>query len=159
MNEGASRIGITIDLALDQNVEVMADRAQLAAVIWNLWNNALEAMPDSGRLRVSVSTEDEDPTQDRLTAGRNAESGELTAAGPATVHAVLQIEDTGVGIAPEVRERIFEPFFTTKPDGTGLGLATVQRIIEQHGGSIQVLSEVGIGTTFRIQLQTWGART
>jgi signal transduction histidine kinase len=66
--------------------------------------------------------------------------------------AVLEIVDTGEGIPEEVRERIFEPFFTTKASGTGLGLAVVRRIVEGHGGEIQVRSAPGEGTTFALRL-------
>jgi signal transduction histidine kinase len=65
---------------------------------------------------------------------------------------VLEIEDTGCGIPEAVQEQILEPFYTTKRDGTGLGLATVQRLVEQQGGSIQVSSLEGVGTTFRVRL-------
>ena len=58
-----------------------------------------------------------------------------------------------MGITPDVQEMIFEPFFTTKREGTGLGLATVQRIIEQHGGSIEVKTEIGEGTCFRVLMR------
>ena len=63
------------------------------------------------------------------------------------------VGDTGVGIPFEVLEHIFEPFFTTKKEGSGLGLSTVHRIVESHGGMLQVESEEGRGTTFRICLR------
>jgi signal transduction histidine kinase len=93
-----------------------------------------------------------DPTQEQRLLGRTEESP--TAGEPSAIDwtAVLEIEDTGMGISLEVQQMIFEPFFTTKREGTGLGLATVQRIIEQHGGSIQVSSQPGAGTCFRMQL-------
>lgn len=67
--------------------------------------------------------------------------------------AVLEIEDTGPGIGADVHTMIFEPFFTTKRDGTGLGLATVRRIVEQHGGVIEATSSDGGGACFRVSLR------
>jgi two-component system sensor histidine kinase HydH len=69
----------------------------------------------------------------------------------------IAISDSGVGILPEHQERIFEPFFTTKAEGTGLGLATVHRVVEGHGGSIRVESQEG-GTTFRLRLPGSGEK-
>ena len=65
---------------------------------------------------------------------------------------MLRIEDTSCEIPEAVQEQIFEPFYTTKREGTGLGLATMQRLVEQQGGSIQVSSLEGVGTTFRVRL-------
>ncbi len=65
---------------------------------------------------------------------------------------VLEVHDTGPGIPPELRSRIFDPFFTTKDTGTGLGLTVVQRIVEDHGGRVQVRSTPGQGTTFTVRL-------
>jgi two-component system NtrC family sensor kinase len=66
----------------------------------------------------------------------------------------LTVTDTGTGIPPEVLERLFDPFFTTKPDGTGLGLAVSRKILDDHGGRIEVQSQVNKGTTFRVMLPT-----
>jgi signal transduction histidine kinase len=65
--------------------------------------------------------------------------------------AVLEVEDDGVGMIPEVAARIFEPFFTTKASGTGLGLAVVKRIVEEHGGAVAVRSVPGSGTVFALR--------
>jgi signal transduction histidine kinase len=64
----------------------------------------------------------------------------------------IAISDSGVGIAPEVLERVFEPFFTTKRAGSGLGLPTVLRIVENHGGSLSLESQPGEGTSVRVRL-------
>jgi two-component system, NtrC family, sensor histidine kinase PilS len=157
MNEGTSMEGIEIELDLDSSVEICADRSQLSAVVWNLWINAIQAMPDSGRLSVRVSRVPGELAQDGTHMGRNATSTVLPEASAPGSRALLEVEDSGSGIPPEAREMIFDPFYTTKPDGTGLGLATVQRIIEQHGGSIQMSTEVGVGTCFRVQLRCAGA--
>jgi two-component system cell cycle sensor histidine kinase/response regulator CckA len=115
-------------------VRVRADRGQLEQVVMNLAVNAKDAMPDGGTLTISAERV---PTSD-------SEEGVALAR--------LCVSDTGVGMTEEVKARIFEPFFTTKgPDkGTGLGLATVFGIVQQAGGRIAVESEVGRGTTFRI---------
>ena len=66
----------------------------------------------------------------------------------------ISVSDTGPGIPPDVRARIFEPFFTTKREGTGLGLATAHRIIQGHGATLDVESDPGKGTVFRVRLPT-----
>lgn len=117
----------------DDDVVVFADPSQLEQLIMNLVVNARDAMPDGGRVSLLV-----EPAR-----GSGGESG-----------VCLSVEDTGTGIAADVREKMFDPFFTTKGRGrgTGLGLATVKTIVEQLQGVIAVSSEVGRGTTFRIWL-------
>jgi two-component system NtrC family sensor kinase len=66
--------------------------------------------------------------------------------------AVIEVQDTGIGIAEDIRARLFEPFFTNKPNGTGLGLSISAYIVTQHGGQIEVDSRVGHGSTFRVVL-------
>jgi signal transduction histidine kinase len=122
---------------------VMADTTQLQQVLLNLTANAREAMPDGGAITIetrnAASSDDGSP-------GRSE--------GPLGAYAVLSVEDTGVGMLPEIRARIFEPFFSTKERGigTGLGLAAVYGITRQLGGFIRVESEQGRGTRVQIYL-------
>ncbi len=117
---------------LDARREVLGDRSQLQQVVMNLMINACDAIVDTGR--VTVRTKDED-------------DGTRT---------ILEIEDDGPGVPPELRERIFEPYFSTKSGAThgtvGLGLATAYGIVEAHGGRIDVLDGVKGGARFRVEL-------
>jgi PAS domain S-box-containing protein len=106
--------------------EVYVDRALLKQAILNLVLNAVEAMPSGGQLRIMLS--------------RRGEVAEIS------------VGDTGKGIAPENRQKVFQLFFTTRPGGSGIGLASTFRIVQLHNGSIDFTSEVGRGTTFRIEL-------
>lgn len=163
MRRGAASEGEPrIELDLEPDVRVMADPDQLKAVVWNLWNNALEAIeggeaPDDGCVSTRVCRLQPEAAQAQADADRKGESGGSAAFGPPPGMALLEIRDSGPGIPPDVQDMIFEPFFTTKREGTGLGLATVQRLVEQHGGSIQVSSEPGQGTCFRVTLACAGA--
>ena len=146
----------SVTLEVEPDISVMADPAQLTAVIWNLWNNATEAMASQDRpgvlfARVRRLATNAAQAQNGLDRKEVGERWGGVTRDPWT--AVLEIEDSGPGIPPDVQEMIFEPFFTTKQDGTGLGLATVQRLVEQHGGAIQVSSRPGQGTCFRVSLQ------
>jgi two-component system cell cycle sensor histidine kinase/response regulator CckA len=122
---------------------VRADANQLQQVLLNLALNAKDAMPDGGVLRLRASLQRLD--SDRAARIPNARTGEQV---------VIEVSDTGVGMDAATRARIFEPFFTTKPagKGTGLGLAIVYGAVRQSGGMIEVESEPGRGTTFRIYL-------
>ncbi len=154
MNAGQPDSGLRVELDLDPDAWVIADPSLLKAVVWNLWNNAVEAIGEQGRLAARVLRLTPDAAQGQGSAGRKGErqtTGEAAGQGGLVA---LEFEDSGPGIAPEVQDQIFEPFFTTKRDGTGLGLATVQRIIEQHGGAIEVASAPGEGTRFRVCLRS-----
>ncbi len=114
---------------------VRADRDQLMQVLINLVMNSLHAMPDGGRLRLSLACEGS--------------------------YARLEVADTGHGMPEEIRSKVFDPFFTTKEfgKGTGLGLTVVKGIIEEHGGTITLESVVEKGTTFTIRLPLDEAET
>jgi two-component system cell cycle sensor histidine kinase/response regulator CckA len=122
---------------------VRADLVQLEQVVVNLVVNARDAMPNGGA--ITIRTRNMPAT----------EAAALTYTGmPAADYVLIEVEDTGTGMPPEVLEKIFEPFFSTKElgKGTGLGLSTVYGIIKQTGGFIYPESVVGRGTTFRIFL-------
>jgi two-component system cell cycle sensor histidine kinase/response regulator CckA len=122
---------------------IKADQSQLEQVIVNLAVNARDAMPGGGRLTIAT---------------RNISNGEVlpfeTLGMPNADYVLIEVNDTGTGIPPDIMQKIFEPFFTTKPvgQGTGLGLSTVYGIVKQTGGYIYCISEEGKGTTFAILL-------
>ncbi|XXF80239.1 ATP-binding protein [Myxococcaceae bacterium GXIMD 01537] len=119
--------GIRLEPSLQPGVVASADRDQLTQVLVNLVKNAEEAMSaQGGALRVRVRGTDTD--------------------------AIVEVEDSGPGIPPEHRARIFEPYFTTKEGGTGLGLAIASRILQEHGGRLEVGGEPGEGARFSVVL-------
>jgi len=127
---------------------VQGDPTQLHQVLLNLCVNARDAMPNGGRLKLSAGN----VVLDEHFAAQSAEARP----GP---HVLIEVEDSGAGMPPEVLERIFEPFFTTKElgKGTGLGLSTTLAIIKGHHGFLRVQSEVGKGTKFQIYLSAHAA--
>jgi PAS domain S-box-containing protein len=122
---------------------VLGDPTQLHQVLLNLCVNARDAMPNGGLLTFSA----ENLTLDAQYAGMNLE------ASPGS-YVLIQVEDSGSGMPPEVIEKIFDPFFTTKEigKGTGLGLSTSLAIVKSHGGFVRVYSEPGKGTKFGVYL-------
>jgi len=150
---GAARSdAIKIDLAVEDGLTAFADSGQIRQVLWNLLLNAAEAMPDGGRLRVDARTLTESDSQGDSPGGRRAQGEE----NGKSRWLEITIADDGSGILQDELSRIFDPFFTTKHNGSGLGLATVHRIVENHGGSIRLESKLGVGTTVRIRLPRAG---
>ena len=133
-------IHIETDLSPDLS-PISADSTQLSQVLMNLGVNARDAMPDGGRLTIRASDVNVNVAQAEAHPGITAGAFVLIA-----------VEDTGMGIPAAIIERIFDPFFTTKGagKGTGLGLSTVLGIVKSHDGFMEVQSEPGVGTTFRL---------
>ena len=122
---------------------VSGDATQLHQVLMNLCVNARDAMPEGGTLTLKLENQEFDESFARMTPG--AKPGR---------YVCLSVTDTGQGIAPEHLDKIYDPFFTTKElgKGTGLGLSTVLGIVQSHGGFIQVHSQPGRGTQFKVYL-------
>jgi two-component system sensor histidine kinase AtoS len=133
----AQRIDVQRDYARDLPA-IWADQEALYQALVNLVTNALDAMPSGGVLILRAGSAD----AEGLGSGRVG-SGRRVA---------IEIEDSGVGIPPAAVDRVFNPFFSTKDSGTGLGLALTYKIVDDHGGSIDVRSLPGVGTTFRLVL-------
>ena len=128
------RSGVVLDIALArEEYHVIASAVHIEQVVMNLSVNARDAMPDGGRLTVKTSFVEGDEPDSKGWV-------------------LLEVSDTGIGMDAETRAHIFEPFYTTKTrgKGTGLGLALVYGIVSQYGGRIEVDSEVGRGTSFKI---------
>jgi two-component system cell cycle sensor histidine kinase/response regulator CckA len=134
---------IVVATTLEPSTTIIADRAQIEQVLLNLAVNGRDAMPRGGTL--TIHTAHVDVATDRRLRGATIPAGRYVA---------LEVEDTGLGIAPHHIDRVFEPFFTTKEAGrgTGLGLATVYGIVKQSNGFVDVESWLGAGTAFRILL-------
>jgi two-component system sensor histidine kinase PilS (NtrC family) len=143
MFEAARPDNVEVEVEIGRDLTAFADPTQVRQVLWNLILNAVQAMPAGGRIRISVAEVVEKP-QEAASEGRNDAKREAG-------FVQVTVADTGIGIAPEELERIFDPFFTTKPDGSGLGLATVHRIVEANRGSLRVESHVGEGTVLQVR--------
>jgi signal transduction histidine kinase len=130
---------VVADAARD--LAVFGERAQLQQVIINLCRNAAQAMGESGRIDLSADAQ-------QLMTARIFSSGELEPG----AYARIAVSDAGPGFGEDVAERLFEPFFTTRPAGTGLGLATVRKIVRDHDGAVGVASTPGKGSRFEIWL-------
>jgi len=154
LNEAVKEAGQLLRRTLGEHIElviaaepalwrVKADRSQLEQVLVNLAVNARDAMPGGGRLSIDTGNTEVDAAyatrRPELKPGR---------------YARLRVSDTGTGMDRATADRVFEPFFSTKPKGrgTGLGLATVYGVVTQAGGSIEIYSELGLGTTITVLL-------
>jgi len=121
----ANKVEVSLSL-VQQPASVMLDESSLRGALMNLLLNAIAAMPDGGKLTINVTGIDE--------------------------MLRLEITDTGQGMAEEVAKKVFEPFYTTKEHGLGLGMPYAKKIIEQHGGTISLNSQVGEGTRIQIEV-------
>ena len=143
-----------------KDLKAKIDPDLLQEALLNLFDNALHAMPDDGELRIETDLRTPkaeggrvrggvplSPTLPLTPSGRGAEGGEK---GRGKIE--IKVSDTGRGMPEEVKKKLFSPFFTTRPDGIGLGLALVKKIVEMHKGEIHVDSVLGKGTTFTISL-------
>jgi two-component system sensor histidine kinase PilS (NtrC family) len=140
--------GADVRVGVEPGLRVHADPDQLRQALWNLVLNASQAMPDGGPLEISARALQ--APQGGGAGGRNDAEGGRKVGG-----VEICVADRGLGIPADVRERIFDPFFTTRRGGSGLGLATVHRIVEAHAGSIRVEARPGGGT--RVCLRLAGA--
>jgi signal transduction histidine kinase len=123
--------GVTLDRDLPESLpEIRVDPMKLEQVLLEVVSNSLDAMPSGGRLHI----------------------GAAAAPGREGAGVTIEITDSGVGIPDHVLPSVSQPFFTTRAEGTGLGLATARRFVEQHGGRLEISSQVGVGTTVRIWL-------
>ena len=129
------REGIEMEADYPRAVMATANRTEIRQLLWNLVLNALQAMPDGGRIGISLGADTGADNRRRLT---------------------IRVSDQGIGIAEQDLKKIFEPFFTTKEQGTGLGLAIVNRIVKVYGGSLNVDSVPGQGTVFTVKIPASG---
>jgi histidine kinase len=136
LEEGSKDLGISVTAAVDKDIDIRADEVQCYSIVQNLLNNARDAILEKapagpGRIEVEAGIVDE--------------------------RFVLRVKDDGMGIKESDLPRIFDAFYSTKPNtGTGLGLATVKKIVDVNGGSISVESEWEKGTTFTVALLLTG---
>jgi len=123
---------VSVDLDVRKNSKVVGDAEKLKQVMWNLLLNAYQAVDDGGRVDVVIDI------------GENGGNGLSS----------ITVSDDGNGVSDESRKKIFDPFFTTKEGGTGMGLAVTSRIVQIHEGYMEVKSEPGKGSSFKVILPT-----
>ena len=139
----AARGGIEVRLDLEAGLPpIEGDQTQLCQLLINLVTNAFEAMEGRGHVTISATAANVEPGPEFASAD----------APPPTPAIVIEVVDDGPGIPDDLRDRIFNPFFTTKTTGSGLGLPIVRKIVDAHEGRIDLTSEPGQGTRFRITL-------
>jgi two-component system sensor histidine kinase PilS (NtrC family) len=143
--------GARLEVEADPAACALADPTQLRQVLWNLARNACDALEGPGLIRLAAARVANAP-RDAANAPQGAGGGDRKRPREEAAAVEIVVADTGRGIPLDDLERIFDPFYTTKPDGTGLGLPTVHRIVESHGGALQVESQPGVGTRFRVRL-------
>jgi len=146
MFEAVRPPGVELAVASEDGLAASADASALRQVLWNLVLNASQAMPDGGMLRIDAHLVQGDPSQDTDHGGRREAEDKA-------MWVEVAVMDQGVGIPAEAAERVFDPFYTTRPGGTGLGLATVHRIVEDHGGLVRLDLDFGDwSTVVRVRL-------
>ncbi len=155
-------IEVTRDLCNQSSI--YGNRAEIRQVIWNMISNAIQAMPEGGRLKISTTPyppppEGKSPPISPLTEGKSSPISPLAKGGKGGFsdtkqYLEMRISDSGCGIEEKDQDRVFEPFYTTKENGTGLGLAIANRIVENHTGKIRIESKPGKGTDCIVLLPT-----
>ncbi len=143
--------GLEVKSSLKGDIFIEGDGRQMSQVFWNLFLNAANAMPEGGVLRVTACLNNR--------AGQPENPSIQAGPGEFKTFVEVYVADTGVGMAPEVARKIFDPFYSTGEKGTGLGLAIAHRIVESHGGHIEVKSSPGKGSEFKITLPHSAAET
>lgn len=156
LNRLVQEMGSLLSISRSKNVElketlqpnlpaILGDRAQMQQVVMNLVTNASEAIGDQpGLIEITTRVRDLDKEAiDHTLPGQNLEPGSFVE---------LAVRDTGCGMSEDTLEKIYDPFFTTKPSGRGLGLSAIRGILRAHGAGVEIKSELGCGTTFRICL-------
>jgi signal transduction histidine kinase len=160
MQAQCTQMGIIVHRVYHDVPLVYVDMGQIEQVLFNLYMNAIQAMPDSGVLTVSCQVV---PSSPRAGSHIPHDKRRQVAFGKpigvcsemlrsAQQWLELSVSDTGVGIAPDQLERIFQPFFTTKAHGIGLGLPITRRLVEDHRGYLLIESQLGYGTTVSVRL-------